>query len=122
MITIEHVGTNQISPSTNFNGQGIVRIGPWSWISHECYIEAHVHNFEEDDWPVMEYPQTLVIEGQVYIAPRVIILGKCHHIAEGVLIGAGSVVTKNIEVPWTKWAGNPARMIGVRKQVNTTWV
>ena len=35
-------------------------------------------------------------------------------IEEGGVVGAGSVVTKNVE-PWNIVAGNPARVIGVRE-------
>lgn len=34
-------------------------------------------------------------------------------IGTGGVIGAGSIVTKDIP-PWTVWAGNPARQIGIR--------
>lgn len=32
----------------------------------------------------------------------------------GGVVGAGSVVTHDVP-PWTVWAGNPARQIGIRK-------
>ena len=38
------------------------------------------------------------------------------YLAEGVVVAAGSVVTKPIGEPWTIWGGIPARKIGVRER------
>jgi acetyltransferase-like isoleucine patch superfamily enzyme len=42
------------------------------------------------------------------------ILAGCTAIANGVVVAAGSVVTRPIEEPYTIWAGVPARKIGKR--------
>jgi len=54
----------------------------------------------------------IVIEDNVWIGTRVIILPKIR-IREGAIIGAGSVVTKNIPANEI-WAGNPAKFIRKR--------
>jgi acetyltransferase-like isoleucine patch superfamily enzyme len=51
----------------------------------------------------------VVIEDDVWIGAQSIIL-KGVHIGKGAIIGAGSVVTKDVP-PFTLWAGNPARFI-----------
>lgn len=58
----------------------------------------------------------VVIGDRVWIGYRAIVLpGVC--IGEGTVIGAGAVVTKNVE-PYAIVAGNPARKIGERKLLN----
>ncbi|MGX6508885.1 antibiotic acetyltransferase [Rhodococcus sp. SJ-2] len=49
----------------------------------------------------------------VWIGANVTILPGCQSIGIGAIIGAGSVVTKNVE-PFTIVAGNPAKEIGTR--------
>lgn len=116
---VVHVGTNAIKGDAYIDWQGQLVIGPNSCIQPQCWIEMHTHDFERDDWPVNDNPHTLTIGAHVHIGIKSIVLGKCKFIADGSLIGAGSVVTKDITEPWCKWAGNPARKIGTRKQVNT---
>ena len=49
----------------------------------------------------------------MWIGQNAIILPSCHKIGNGAVIGAGSVVTKDIE-PYTINVGNPARAIKKR--------
>lgn len=55
----------------------------------------------------------LIIGNDVWIGQDVKIMSKCNYIGNGVIIGAGSVVTKNIE-PYSIVAGNPATIKGKR--------
>ena len=57
----------------------------------------------------VEGPNQVKIEDDVWIGARAIILGGVR-IGEGAVIGAGSVVTKDVE-PYTVIAGIPAREI-----------
>jgi maltose O-acetyltransferase len=54
----------------------------------------------------------VVIGDRVWIGYRAIVLPGVK-IGEGAVVGAGAVVTKNVE-PYTIVAGNPARKVGVR--------
>ena len=54
--------------------------------------------------------QDLVIDHDVWIGAHTVILPGCQHIGIGAIVGAGSVVTKNVD-PYTIVAGNPARLI-----------
>jgi acetyltransferase-like isoleucine patch superfamily enzyme len=60
------------------------------------------------DWSVVN-SQPITIEDNVWIGMHCIIL-KGVTIGEGAIVGAGSVVAKDVE-PWTVVAGNPARLI-----------
>lgn len=56
---------------------------------------------------------SLTIGNDVWIGQNVIILPGCHNIGDGAVIGAGSVVTHDVE-PFTINAGNPSRIIRKR--------
>jgi len=56
------------------------------------------------------WDETLVIEDDVWIGNNVVILPGCKFIGRGSIIGAGSIVTRNVE-RYTVVAGNPARKL-----------
>lgn len=60
-----------------------------------------------DEW--IDIAEPVIIEDDVWVGANVIILGNVT-IGKGSIIGAGSVVTKNIPSNEV-WAGNPARFI-----------
>lgn len=53
------------------------------------------------------------IGNDVWIGHRVMIMPKCRKIGDGAILGAGSVVTKDVP-PYAIVAGNPAKIIGYR--------
>lgn len=56
---------------------------------------------------------SLEIGNDVWIGVNSIITSKCRKIGDGAVIGAGSIVTHDIE-PYAIYAGNPARLIRFR--------
>ena len=109
-------GSNIISAKKIFIGDNVI-------ISWGCYIvdhNSHAISFEKrsvdvsnwgrgiKDWDhVLKKP--IVINNKAWIGFNAIIL-KGVTIGEGAIIGAGSVVTKDVP-PYTIVAGNPARII-----------
>ena len=84
----------------------------------DVIIFSRNHNFKEKHKLIHEQGYTgqctVIIEDDVWIGARVIILpGKI--IGKGAVIGAGSVVTKDV-APYSVVAGNPARKISNRIQ------
>ena len=79
--------------------------------NHQCYEDYHNfqgNNIANKDWNnVISKP--IIIESKVWIGFDVTIL-KGVTIGEGAVIGAKSVVTKDVE-PWTVVAGNPAVVV-----------
>lgn len=55
----------------------------------------------------------LVIGNDVWIGDRVTVLSGCRRIADGAVVGAGSVVTRDVE-PYSIVVGNPAKRIRQR--------
>lgn len=84
-------------------------------ISQECLILTHEHSIEESLTEHKIKTRGLVIEDEVWVGARALILPSVSRIEKGAVIGAGSVVTKDVE-DYTIVAGNPARKIGERKR------
>lgn len=82
-------------------------------ISQECWISTHGHDIKESPTNGKITPSDLVIEDDVWIGARALILSSVNRIGKGAVIGAGSVVTKDVE-SYTIVAGNPAKKIGER--------
>lgn len=79
-------------------GTGHIKIGNFVSIANNCSIISETHNFEKRDLPIKEQgvtPQSISIGSDVWIGSRVTILGKVK-IGNGAVIGAGSIVTKDI--------------------------
>ena len=92
-----------------------VKIGHYVIIGSNVEIITTSHEIDSPDWEHKHYGVT--IENYVWIATNALILPSCRHIAYGAVIGAGSVVVKNVE-PMAVMSGNPANEIKKRKQVH----
>lgn len=95
-----------------------IQIGKYVMMAEEVIILNRNHNFDSLKIPLCKQGHSLKtklkISDDVWIGTRVIILPGVTRIGKGVIIGAGSVVTKNID-DYSIVAGNPARLIKVRE-------
>ena len=105
------LGENFKAQSTNLYIGSYVMMGP------DILIVGGGHKNERVDIPMGQQgimPRSeLIIGNDVWIGARVIITGKVRKIGNGVIIGAGSVVTKDVP-DYAVVAGNPARIIRMR--------
>ena len=96
--------------------QGEIIIGNNVMIGPECYIFTQNHAHSKTDIPMIdqgyEAEKPVIIGDDVWIGSRVTILPGVS-IGKGVVIGASSVVTKNIP-DYSIAAGNPARVLKSR--------
>lgn len=95
-----------------------VTIGNYLMMAEDVIFIGGGHNFDRLDIPMghqsgME-KTPLKIEDDVWIGTRAMILPGCKHIGKGVIIGAGSVVTKDIP-DFAIVGGNPAKILKYRK-------
>jgi len=93
-----------------------VSIGAYTMLAHEVSIQGGDHRYDVPGTPIYfsprpEMPHT-VIEDDVWIGHRAIIKAGVH-IGRGAVVGAGSVVTKDVPPYWIV-GGVPATKIGER--------
>lgn len=79
---------------------------PDAMTTHPVLYEKAFGAVDQD----VDQGETLVIEDDVWIAHNVVILPACKFIGRGAIIGAGAIVTKNVD-RYAIVAGNPARKL-----------
>lgn len=98
---------------------GRVSIGKNVMMGPDCIIYTKNHAFSDTSVPMCEQgfqeEKPVNIGDDVWIGGRVIILPGVH-IANGSIVGAGSVVTKDVP-PYAIVGGNPARVLKYRKKI-----
>lgn len=96
--------------------QGTVTIGDNVMMGPDVLIYTTNHEFKDKDMPMRmqgyQKEKPVIIGNDVWIGSRVIILPGVH-IGDGCVIGAGSVVTKNVPA-YCVCAGNPAKVVKER--------
>lgn len=96
-----------------------VTIGNNVMMGPDCMIFTRNHKFSDINKTMCSQGfsqiKKVVIEDDVWIGARVIILPGIK-IGKGSILGAGSVITKDVE-PYTIVGGNPAKLIKRRKEM-----
>lgn len=111
--TAKHVtiGNNcVINRHCYIDGRGGIQIGDNVSISPQAYLVSLTHDPQDSAFAVI--PRMVRIEDCVWIGVRAIVLPGVV-LGQGCVVGAGAVVTKNVE-PYVIVAGVPARKIGER--------
>ncbi len=88
-----------------------IRIAANSVVSQRAYLCTASHDYTKSNFPIYSMPITVGasawIAAAVFVAPGI-------NVGEGAVVGACSVVTKDVP-PWTVCAGNPCRVIKLRR-------
>ncbi len=102
---------------------GNIHIGPWCMIGARSRIYTHDH-IHEGRGPLLRQQERLGVVWQdkyigadVWIHENVIVLYQVTEIPDGVVVGAGAVLTRN-PGPYEIWAGVPARKIADRRDLS----
>lgn len=105
----------EIGPSVIIDYTGGVVIKDHVWISEEVMIFTHDHivNTRQLKKAQSTKASPLVIEEDSWVGARSIILPNVERIGKGTIIGAGSIVTHDVD-DYLIVAGNPIRVIGRR--------
>lgn len=93
-----------------------VQIGNHVIIGAEVEIITVSHEVDSPDWE--HKPYGIAIEDYCWLATRVFVLPSCQKIERGAICAAGSVVARNI-AGMEIVAGNPVKLLRMRKQVHT---
>lgn len=88
-------------------------IGANAVISQGAHLCAGSHDIDSDNFqlvaaPINVGPYTWIC-AEAFVGPGV-------NIPDGCVLGARSVVMRSIDIPWTVWAGNPARRVRERSR------
>lgn len=92
-----------------------IKIGNHVIISNDCEIITTSHNIDTSEWSLKHYG--IQIDDYVWIASNALILPSCRQIGYGAVIGAGSVVVRDVP-PMSVIGGNPAQVLKYRKCVH----
>lgn len=95
----------------------VMTVGNHVMTAEDILVLGGGHKFDRLDIPMNKQGSlpkgSLVVEDDVWIGRRAIILAKNITISRGAIVGAGAVVTKDIP-PYAIVAGNPAKIVGWR--------
>ncbi len=109
-----------ISPGARLDMTGDISIGPWTMIGDRTIIYTHDHYHEGRDKPLLLLQEEKGVKWKNKIIGKDVwfhgctILYQVTRIPDGVVVGAGAVLTTN-PGPYEIWAGNPAKKIGERQ-------
>jgi len=105
----------EIGPSVIIDYTGGVVIKDHAWISEEVMIFTHDHIVNTRQFKKSQGTKAspLVIEEDSWVGARSIILPNVQRIGKGAIIGAGSIVTQDVD-DYLIVAGNPVKVIGRR--------
>ena len=103
-----------VGERADLDGRDKLLIGNHVDIASEVMIYNSEHDVQSEDFPAVNSP--VVIEDYVFIGPRAIILPGVK-IGKGAVIGAGAVVTKDVD-SMNIAGGVPAKLISERKVDN----
>lgn len=109
LLTME--GCSCLGPNSEVYNLGPVIIRDGVTVSQFVYICNGTHDLNNPRLPLMI--GDILIDKNVFIGAKAIILPGVS-LGEGSVVGAGSVVTKDVK-PWEIVAGNPAKFIKKRK-------
>ena len=110
----DHCSVNSF---THISGNGDVEIGDNVLIATQCVLISANHNFDDTTYPISAQGETrkrIIIEDDCWLGAGVKVLSGVT-IHQGSVIGAGSVVTKDIP-PYSVVTGVPGKVI--RSRVN----
>ncbi len=116
VLTIGNRVALNLAVHINADNSGKIIIGDNVIIGPNTTLRSSNHKFDRMDIPIRDQekePGYIIIEDDVWLGAGVIVVPNVR-IGKGAVIGAGSVVTKDIPA-FSVAVGNPAKVIKIRK-------
>lgn len=110
------IGKSTSIQSVNLDLRSKISIGEHVIMGGGNQIITTSHNIDSPDWEPKHYG--IEIEDYVWISSNCLILPSCRKIGRGAVIGAGSVVVRDVP-PMAVMSGNPAQEIRKRKTIHS---
>lgn len=114
---------NFIGERVQIQGRGGIEIGNHCLIAANTFISSSNHNFHDplaDDYLMREVPEKTVIDDFVWIGANCTIIAGIH-IGHHAVVGAGTVVTKNIE-PYSMVVNSSEKVIKKYSITEKKWI
>lgn len=113
------IGNHVSIESDKIDTRSPLTIGNNVIIGRDVDIITTSHNIDSPVWEARHFG--LVIDDYAWLSTRALILPSCTHIGRGAVIGAGSVVVKNVD-EMSVVSGNPAKELRKRASVHSELV
>lgn len=88
-----------------------ITIGDRCVVSQRAYLCTGSHDIDSRNFQLVAKP--IVLEPYVWVCAQAFV-GPGVRLAQGVVVGAGAVLTKSVDASWSVWAGNPAKYVRAR--------
>ena len=109
------IGDSVIIETKDIDLREEVIIGSHVIINRGVSIITQSHDI--DDLEFKTVGSSICIEDHAWIGTKSMVLPNCNRIRRGCIIGAGSVLTKDIQEELSIVAGNPAKVVKFRKNI-----
>jgi putative colanic acid biosynthesis acetyltransferase WcaF len=102
-----------VGDGTTIYNMDMVQLNSFCIVSQGAHLCGGTHDFNSPNFQL--YARPIVIGRRAWICAESFV-GPGVTVADGVVVGARSVVMKSLLEPWTVHAGNPCRRIGNRQK------
>lgn len=113
------IGSHVSIQTDKIDTRSPLTIGNYVIIGNETEIITTSHNIDSPEWEHKNYG--LTIEDYVWLPTKVLVLPSCRHIRYGAVVGAGSVLVKDVN-SMAVVSGNPAKEFKKRKCVHSSLI
>ena len=109
-----HIGSHVgIADGVTLYSMEAITIGDHAVVSQGAHLCCGSHDYNSPSFQLFAKP--IVLEPYVWVCAESF-LGPGVRVTEGSVVGARSVVTRSLEVPWTVYAGTPCKEVGRRNR------
>lgn len=109
-----HIGSRVgVANDVTLYSMGLINLGDRCVVSQGAHLCAGTHDYNDPLFQLIAEP--ISVGADTWICAEVFIMPGIN-IAEGVVVGARSVVSRNLNDSWSVYAGMPARKVNVRQE------